>query len=198
MRFLRGFLTRLAFALCLAACVLGPNSSLRLPVPLQTIAVEGNQPRRCRHDPDLFQGHRRGSGQRGRAGPSTPRVCSRTFASAATAVASSSTWPRTASSTASPSRATRRSRASSSRPRSTSKTRGPYSQALVAGRRSAHPGDLPPLGQRQRQGHQPHRRPAERPARRRLHHRRGLARPASSRSSSPATTPIRRASCAAS
>ncbi len=42
MRFLRGFLTRLAFALCLASFVLSPNSFAQAAVPASSIAVEGN------------------------------------------------------------------------------------------------------------------------------------------------------------
>ncbi len=42
MRFLRGFLTRLAFALCLAACVIGPNSFAQAAGSASNIAVEGN------------------------------------------------------------------------------------------------------------------------------------------------------------
>jgi outer membrane protein insertion porin family len=42
MRFLRGFLTRLAFALCVAACVLSPNAPAAAAVPASSIAVEGN------------------------------------------------------------------------------------------------------------------------------------------------------------
>lgn len=42
MRFLRGCLTRLAFALCLVACVLGPNALAVAAVPASAIVVEGN------------------------------------------------------------------------------------------------------------------------------------------------------------
>ena len=42
MRFLRGCLTRLAFALCLVAGVLGPNALAVAAVPASAIVVEGN------------------------------------------------------------------------------------------------------------------------------------------------------------
>ena len=57
MRFLRGCLTRLAFALCLAACVLGPNSFAQAAGSASNIAVEGNS----RVDADTIRTYFKGS-----------------------------------------------------------------------------------------------------------------------------------------
>ena len=51
MRCLRGCLTRLAFVLCLAACVTSPNSVAFAAVPASALAVQGNH----RVDPDTIR-----------------------------------------------------------------------------------------------------------------------------------------------
>ena len=159
MRFLRGFLTRLAFALCLTACVSSPNAFAQTAVPASSIAVEGNR----RVDADTIRTYFKGTDE-GKINDAVRSLyatglfsdvrVSRDGGRIIVHVAENGVINRVAF------EGNKKVKSEQLETELSSKTRGPLFGVARRRRRAAHRGDLSPLRQWERQGDDPHGRPA--------------------------------------